>query len=159
MQRIAPTGTIQQCHVRASRRGVAMVEGAIVLGVFLTIVLGTLDLGLALLRKNVVTEGARRVAREAIVHGSLAPPEDTAWGPTTYAGWAGDTTEIAAAIQPVLVTIEPHKTSIQVDWPDGGNRPGQRVRVTVGYQHDSLFPFLNGDHFYLSSECVMRIAH
>lgn len=146
-------------HKRRRRRGAAIVEGAIVIGIFLMMLLGMLDLGLAVLQKNVLTEAARRVAREAMMHGSMAPPEDTSWGPTTYSGWAGDTTEIAAVIQSALVTIDPQQTSIQVDWPDGGNRPGQRVRVSVGYQHDSLFPFVYGDHLHLSSQCVMRIAH
>ncbi len=121
--------------------------------------LGMLDLALANLQNNMLTEGAQRVAREAMVHGSMAPPEDTAWGPTEYFGFAGDATEMAAAIRPVLATIEPSQASIRIEWPDGGNEPGQRVRVTVHYHHQSLFPFLFGDHLDLTSVSVMRIAH
>ena len=121
--------------------------------------LGMLDLALANLQNNMLTEGAHRVAREAMVHGSMAPPEDTAWGPTLYTGFADDATEMAAAIRPILATIEPSETSIRIEWPDGGNEPGQRVRVTIAYKHDSLFPFLFGDHLHLKSVSVMRIAH
>ena len=137
----------------------AIVEGAIVIGVFLTMLLGMLDLALANLQNNMLTEGAHRVARAAMVHGSMAPPEETAWGPTLYTGNAGDATEMAAAIQPVLGTMNPSQTKIRIEWPDGGNEPGQRVKVTVEYKHKSLFPFLFGDHLHLNSMSVMRIAH
>jgi len=136
-----------------------MVEGAIVIGVFLTMLLGMLDLALANLQKNMLTEGAQRVARAAMVHGSMAPPEETAWGPAEYFGFAGDATEMAAALRPVLVTIDPSETSIRIQWLDGGNEPGQRVHVTVVYDHQSLFPFLFGAKLRLKSVSVMRIAH
>lgn len=160
---------------RHPRGGAAIVEGAIVLGVFLAMLLGTLDLGLAMLRKTVVTEAARRLAREAITHGSMAGPEDAVWGPG-FAWWNplygsssissdGSTTlitdggGISAAVEPVLFTLDPQYTWVYVDWPDGGNRPGQRVRVWVFYWHKSLVPFVNNGYWLLHSTCVMRVAH
>lgn len=144
-----------------------MVEGAIVIGIFLGMLLGMLDLGLAMLRQNVVTEAARRVAREASMHGSMAGPERTVWGPQ-FTWWnpvygsgfsASDGGGISTAIEPVMFTLEPGYTWVYVDWPDGGNRPGQRVRVWVYYWHESLVPFVNSRYLLLHSTCVMRVAH
>ena len=55
----------------ASRRpGAALLEGTIVLAVFLTIIFAMFDIGLAVMRQNSLAEAARRLARTAI----LLPP-------------------------------------------------------------------------------------
>ena len=66
------------------RRGTALVEAAIVTSVFVALVFGMIDLGIALFQKHVASEAARQGARNAIVHGYLAPSDSTmnAWGPT-----------------------------------------------------------------------------
>jgi Flp pilus assembly protein TadG len=143
-----------------SRRGATAVEAAIVLPVFLLIVLGALDLGIAVFHDNTLSAAARRGARQAIVHGALAAPQAISWGPTSYAGTAADASAIAQAIRPSLFTFDPSQVQINVDWLDGGNQPDQRVRVTLTYQERSVVPGFFG-HAPISFQAVstMRILH
>lgn len=144
----------------ARRRGTVMVESAIVLGVFLFIVFGMLDVGLAVLRNNTLSEAARKVAREAIVHGELASPERTVWGPQAYSATADDTSEMAQVLRSVLVAMKPADVSLHIEWLDGGNAVDQRVRVTVSYEHKPMIPFiLGGASLDLSAASTMRIVH
>jgi hypothetical protein len=144
---------------RSNRCGATLAETAIVLGVFMIVLLGFLDLGLVLLRQNSLTAGVGRLSREACLRGQLAPPQRTAWGPDPISTTAEDESEIAAAIRPTLVGIDRRRVQIQLEWPDGGNEMGQRVRVTATCPHDSIFPFLFGPRTQLRSICVMRINH
>lgn len=137
-----------------------MVECAVVLSVWLLVVFTALDLGLAVFRNNTLSESARRLARQAIVHGSQSSPEATPWGPEDYTGTAADETEIAAAALSMLATMEPENVSIEVQWPDGGNDPDQRIHVSLTYEHQLLIPFARfGGPMQLRGDCVMRIVH
>jgi len=146
-------------HVVA-RSGAAIVEGAIVLAVFLTIVFALFDLGLAVLRENALAEAARRLAREAIVHGALSEPQRNAWGPAGYTGTAADDSEIADAIRPALITMNPADVSIDLNWPDDDNRTGDRVSVVVQCDHRTILPRVFGaSTLELRGESTMRIEH
>jgi len=144
----------------SARTGVALLEGTIVLAVFLTIIFAMFDLGLAVMRQNSLAEAARRLARTAIVHGDLAPPEHAAWGPLPYSGTADDDHEIADAVRAGLVTMNPAEVSISVMWPDGDNRTSDRVIVAVEYAHRTILPsLLGGTSLELRAESTMRIEH
>ncbi len=84
-------------HARQSIRGAALPpsRGRIVLIVFLLILFGMLDLGLLVLDYNTMSEAARRLARVAIVHGQMAAPAQTVWGPDTVSGTAADGSDYA----------------------------------------------------------------
>ncbi len=58
---------------RANRRGASMVEAAIILPVFLTLILGMLDLSLGVFRHHVVSQAARQGVR--------APSSTARWPP------------------------------------------------------------------------------
>ncbi len=68
------------------RRGASMVEAAIILPVFLTLILGMLDLSTGVFRHQLVSQAARQGVRRAIVHGKLAPPQDDRMGPDRLHG-------------------------------------------------------------------------
>ncbi|NQV28384.1 MAG: pilus assembly protein [Rhodopirellula sp.] len=140
-----------------ARCGAVMVETAIVLSVFLLLILGTLDLGIATYRYNTLSQAARQGARQAIVHGKLAPPAMTAWGPATYTGTAGDGSVYAQAVSPMLVGFTLSNVTIKVEWPDGGNTLQQRVRYTVTTPYQPAFFF--GSTSTLSAVSTMPIAH
>ena len=53
------------------RGGTTIVECAIVLPVLFFVLFALLDLGIAATRYNSLAEASRRIAREAILHGSL----------------------------------------------------------------------------------------
>lgn len=143
-----------------ARRGAVMVEMAIVLNVFLLLILGTLDLGLATYRYNTLSQVARQGSRQAIVHGKLAPPLMTAWGPATYTGTAGDGSVYAQAVSPMLVGFVPEDVAIRVEWPDGGNAIQQRVRYTVTTDYRPLLTSVFSSATYtMSAASTMPIAH
>jgi Flp pilus assembly protein TadG len=145
---------------KRTRRGAALVESAIVTGVLLVILLTAMDLSRAVLENNTLSEGARRLARAAIVRGALSAPEATPWGPETFTGTADQATEIADALRPVLVEIDTRDVVIQAEWPDGGNQPGDRVRITLAYQYKSILPFtFAGGSTNLKAISTLRIQH
>ncbi|MFO1092919.1 MAG: TadE family protein [Planctomycetaceae bacterium] len=145
---------------RATRYGAAVLEGVIVLTVFLTMVFALFDLGLAALRQNALAEGARRLAREAIVHGDLAGPQRTSWGPAQFTGTAADASEIGRAIRPALVTLNPADVQVQITWPDNDNSSGDRVSIRVACAHRTILPRLFGSStLQLRAESTMRIDH
>jgi hypothetical protein len=156
------------------------VEASLMTVLFLTLVLGMFDLGIALFRMHVSSEAARQGARTAIVHGYLAPNGSTmnAWGPapayfpiltsqSLYANATSHTVqaddpadEIAGTIRPYLVGVDPSTVTIQVQWPDGDNGPGSRVNVSVTAPYQHLMPFLWGDgSTTISSSSTMTIVH
>jgi Flp pilus assembly protein TadG len=162
MQRRIACSDLAQRRARsiAARHGAAVLEGVIVLAVFLTMVFALFDLGLAVLRQNALAEGARRLAREAIVHGKLAEPQRTSWGPTQFSATAAANSDVARAIRPALVTLNPADVQVQVTWPDGDHRSGDRVSVVVRYAHRTILPRVFGSStLQLHAESTMRIEH
>jgi Flp pilus assembly protein TadG len=126
------------------RRGVAAVEGALVLSAFLVILFGMLDLGLLVLNFNTLSEASRRLCRQAIVHGSAAAPKMTVWGPTTVTGTAADGSEYAQALNAEMATFNLKNVKYTVAWPDGANQYDNRVQVTVTYAYQPMIPFVLG---------------
>src|SRR5437867_11102723 len=119
---------------RWRRSGAAVVEATIVLGIFFTLVFGMLDLGLGLFRQNLLSEAARQGARQAAVHGSLAPSSWNGgpWGPATIDTTADATgVPLVDAARPFLVGFDLAQTHIKAEWIDGSNGVEDRVRVTV----------------------------
>jgi Flp pilus assembly protein TadG len=143
----------------AGRCGAAAVELAIVLFAFLILVFGMLELGIVVLRSNIVSQAARQGTRRAIVRGEMAPPQFTAWGPATYTATANSDDEIAATLRPFLAGLNLERTTIQMEWIDGDNRIESRVRVTVTTAHDPFLTILFTTGWNLTGVSTMPIAH
>lgn len=149
----------QGCQ-RNRRNGAALVESAFVLSVLLLVLFAMLDLSLTTLARNSLEEAARRVTREAIVRGENAPPERTAWGPATVTTTGDASTEVAALARKALTPSDLENVQIVVEWIDGENTVGDRVRVTVSYTYQPAVPFLLGSSNYpISARSTMRITH
>jgi Flp pilus assembly protein TadG len=145
---------------RRRPRGAVLTEAALTLPVFLTVVLAVLDLGIGLFVQEVICQAARQGVRQAIVHGRLASPRRTSWGPTTYTAMANASGEIPAAIRTQLAVLDPARVSIRVDWIDGGNDVQQRVRVTVSTTWTPMLTSLFGSRpWTFSAASTMPIAH
>ena len=143
-----------------SRRGATLVESAFTLGLFLTLLFGMFDLGMAVMHYNTLSEAAHLVARKAVVRGARAAPKQAMWGPQTWSGAASDDHEIAAAAASVLVAVPRDQVQIVVEWPDGGNSVGDRVSASVTMSYDPVVPFVGGRQgISLSGVSVMRVAH
>jgi hypothetical protein len=144
---------------RPKRRGAVLVETALILPVFLALVLGLLDLAGGIYRNNVMSEVARRGAREAIVHGSHAPPQRPALGPQTWNGTAADSGAVPEAIRPLLAGIDPADVAIRLEWPDGDNVAPNRVRCTVTTEYQPVTFLLSGQPMILRATSTMAIAN
>jgi Flp pilus assembly protein TadG len=143
-----------------TRRGATLVEAAVVLLVFVTLLLGTLDAALAVRQYNAVSQAARQGVREAIVRGEYAPPRRAAWGPATYSGTAADAHEIAQIIQQSLVGLDPGRVTILLTWPDGANTVGSRVRCTVATSYrPAVTTLFSRRELTFSATSTMLIAH
>ena len=155
------TGTRRCGRKGAPRRGVAAVELAAVLFVFLTMVLGMLDLGIGVFRYHVLAAAARHGARQAIVHGSMAD-ELGPWGPGKFNGNGADTHPLAESIRTVLTGFQPADVKIVAEWPDGGNEftNEDRVRVSVSADYRPIMTFIFGNpKVTLEGTSTMPIAH
>ncbi len=134
---------IKQQTRRRSRSGATLVETAIVLGVLLFMITGVLQLGISTLHSNVVSDAARRLAREACVHGTMAEPIRPMWGPVTVTGTAADGSSYASTIASVLPTISPGDVSYELIWLDGNSEPDSRVQARVVLSESPVIPFLD----------------
>lgn len=144
--------------LRRQRRGATLVEAAIVLPVFLTLVLGLLDLAGAVYRHNLISEVARRGAREAMVLGGGAAPRRVPLGPQTWMGTAADPGDVGEAVRPLLAGIAPADVSLRLEWPDGGNAAPNRVRCTATTQYQGATFVLTGWPITLRATSTMAIA-
>ena len=143
-----------------SRRGATMIETSIILNVFLMLILGTFDLGIATYRFNTISQAARQGARAAIVHGALAGESMQTWGPSTYTGTAGDGSTYAKAVSPMLVGFTLANVTIKLEWIDGGNAIQQRVRYTVTTTYrPMLTSFFTNAAYTQTAASTMPIAH
>ena len=113
------------------------------LGVFLFIVFGMLDLGLLVLEYNTLSEAARRLARVAIVRGQMSAPQLTAWGPDHY-GKRGRRHGIRYYLKQELVTFNLSQVNYSLQWLDATNQPGYRVQITLTYQYQPIVPYVLG---------------
>lgn len=137
-----------------------MIESAVVLSVLLLLLLGMLELSLAITRNTVMSEVARRVARMAIVHGANASAAQGHWGIAELKLTAADNHPAAAAARDVLLTLPPADVKISLTWPDADNEPDDRIHVTATYTHTPLVPIPGWyGQLNLRSESTMRIAH
>jgi Flp pilus assembly protein TadG len=159
-----------QRRKRPIRRGAAMVEAAIILPAFLTMALGTIDLGLAVFQNHQVAEASRQGARIASVHGSQASQLGV-WGPNAYsgAGNAADTIPTAFRTAGAFGTLNTANVTVSVSWPDGSNNSNPasptfpatyRVQVTVSTTWTPLVFYVFGNKTVtLSATSIMPIAH
>ena len=147
-----------------------MIEAALTLTLFLTLVLGMFDLGIAVYRHHVLSHSARQVARQAIVHGKLADRLGK-WGPNTYSATAADTNPIVTdfsdpdpnrrTLAQYLMGVDPAAVTVLVEWDDGFSLENP-VRVTLSMPHQllmtSFIPYVNPT-LTLTAVSEMPIAH
>ena len=142
------------------RRGATTIEGAIVLGVLLTLVTGMLDLAVAVFRQHQLSYAARGVCRTATVRGSEAGVLGV-WGPTTVGPVAASGTgPVPAAARTHLCALNPAAVTVRAEWPDGNNEPGSRVAVSLETTYQPTLTWLFGaSPMKLRAASVMPISH
>jgi hypothetical protein len=144
---------------KRTRRGAAAVEGAVVLGALTLLLLGMMELALMLMNHTAMSEGARRIARAAIVHGDRCGGMGE-WGPAPLLLQGDDDHAAAAALRDVLCSLSPGQVQIEVTWLNGDNAAGDRVRVKVQHTHQPVVPAWGWNTgLVLSGTSTMLIAH
>lgn len=126
---------------RRATRGQSTVEFALVVPLFIILMMGVFDLGMAIYKYNGVSQAARELARAASVHPCVDPNACT----------LGDTPEVAAvlATQKNLIPNLGSPTYRCV-YEDGslvpgsgsGCTPGYSVRVTISAPYTPVTPLL-----------------
>lgn len=107
--------------------GQAIVEFALILPVLLLLILGLINVALAIEQENTLANAAREGARYAIVHGSTAT---SPIGPCSSCTNATVTSIVANA------AVSVPSVSVTIDYPDSSNDRGNRVSV------DATAPFV-----------------
>ena len=148
----------QKCSLHRSRRGVVAVESAIVLGTLTLLLLGMLEMSLILINHTTMAEGARRVARLAMVRGDRSTA--TAWGPTKLTLQGNASHAAAVELRSILCAVPAADVQLEVEWLDGDNSAGDRVRVTVQHTHKPVVPAWGWNTgLVLRGSSTMQIAH
>ena len=151
--------TFQRNATTHLRHGATLIEAALVTVALLSLLLGTLDMGIAVLRYNMLAEAARTGARMAIVHGSDASPEMVAWNSTLAA------TQIKTALGPLLagsgVAASDFTVTVTYEQSAGTDavKPGRPVTVVVSHNWAPIVTFLFANTVPLSATSKMIIAN
>lgn len=130
---------------RQSRRGVALVEFALTLGLFAVLLVGILEFGVIMFSKNDVTEAARDGARQAAVNSAGSN------GACTSANnWLGAACNLA-----------PSGSQICIRALDGNLDIGSAVRVRVTYPYRWVTALgaslASGPTLTLTGTSIMRV--
>lgn len=169
--------------VRRGQRGVGLVEFALVVMVFMTMVLGVIDFSRALYTYHFLSNAARQATRWAAVNG-MNCDKDTSTTDSggscngTYGmnnGPASATDVENYVANHVPMGIDASKLSTTVTWPvgtdspvfcdsssayyQGANYPGCTVEVQITYPFSFLYPFVHSGTITMSSSSEMVIAH
>ena len=111
-----------------STTGSTLVESALALGVFLQIVLGTIEAGRFLYFYNWISYAAREGTRYACVRGSSSSHPAAA-------------SDVQTFIMNQAVTYDPSNVTVTTTWSPNNN-PGSAVKVEVDYAYSPLIGFI-----------------
>ncbi|MCU1269411.1 MAG: hypothetical protein JWN74_705 [Acidobacteriaceae bacterium] len=130
-------------NLRRSQRGQAAVEFALTITVLFFLLLGMLELTMFVYTYSVLADAAKEGVRYAIVHGSST--SDPVSGTASSTSWPACTTPATGSLLATVQTYAVaslHSTStmnIYACYPDGSNKPGSAVQVSVSYPYQPLF--------------------
>jgi Flp pilus assembly protein TadG len=147
---------------RRRRRGAAFVEAIITTSILLTLMLGLIDMGVAVTRMHLISEASRQGARKAVCQGSLALAalNGGPWGPAAFTGNGNSGDPKVTSVKPYLTGLDLSKVTVNVTWPDGSNAAEKRVTYQVSTTWKPMMTWIIGNpSFNLSAESTMLIAH
>lgn len=151
-----------QLRSAQKRVGATAAEFSIISMVFLTAVLGMLELSVAVFQYHVVSHAARQGARLAMVRGELATRLGK-WDPqalgNTHSALLSANDPISNAIRPYVSGITPEHTTVTISWPDATNDLESQVQVQIVTIHQPFITFLFSSNWTLTGRSTMPIAH
>jgi Flp pilus assembly protein TadG len=126
-----------------SQRGQSSVEFALTIVFMVMMLVGMLELTMFVYTYSVLADAAKEGVRYGIVHGaSVSGPES---GDASSIPWPACTTPASGSL---LATVNayaaaslhsPSSMHIYACYPDGNNKPGSAVQVSVNYPYQPLF--------------------
>jgi Flp pilus assembly protein TadG len=123
-----------------SERGSTAIEFSLIAVMFIIMLVSIVEIARMMLVFNSVANAARAGARYAIVHGvnRTGSGADGPSGP-------GSTTQIETVVKNFaqLGLLTTSNLTITVTYPNGNNKAGSPVRVTVTYPYDALIPYFS----------------
>ncbi len=122
---------------RSGQNGSAMVEGALVLSLFILIVYGFVQIALVLFGYNNLTYASRVAMRYAVIHGSTA----------TYTCTA---TDIQNMVTPLLWGAPYAGITVTTNWSPNKS-PGGAVSIGVTVKYKSVIPFSTTQGFTIGT--------
>jgi Flp pilus assembly protein TadG len=126
-----------------SQCGQAAVEFALTITVLVFLLVGMLELTMFVYTYSVLADAAKEGVRYAIVHG--ASVSGLTSGDASSTPWPACTTAATGSLLSTVQTYAAaslHSTSsmnIYACYPDGSNKPGSVVQVSVNYLYQPLF--------------------
>jgi Flp pilus assembly protein TadG len=131
--------------------GSSIVEFALASIILFTLVFGVIAICLALYTYNVVAEAARDGSRYAMVRGSQC---------NSFADCPNvSSTQIQTYVQGVgFPGIDSSSLTVAATWPDGNEKPGSRVAVTVSYNFPLSIPFVPNRTLAMASTSQVVIS-
>jgi Flp pilus assembly protein TadG len=126
-----------------SQCGQAAVEFALTIGILVFLLVGMLELTMFVYTYSVLADAAKEGVRYAIVHG--ASVSGLTSGDTSSTPWPTCQTKATGSLLTTVQTFAVaslHSAStmnIYACYPDGSNKPGSAVQVSVSYLYQPLF--------------------
>jgi Flp pilus assembly protein TadG len=134
-----------------NRRAVTTVELAIIAPVVILLLIGMVDLGVAVYSSNTLAEAVRAGARYAVVHGANS---------TSPAGPTANSTAVENVVKGYAPGIKAANLVVTSTWPDGSNAFGNRVTVVATYNYNSAIAWIIGiTTIPLRATTTMEISH
>lgn len=112
-------------QTRKRQRGQATIESAFALLVFFPVLFAIVEFGHLIYTYNYVHYMARDATRYASVRGSTS-------------GRAATSASIETYVRDQAIAMDPAQLTVTTTFPDGGNAPGQAVKVTVSYPFPAI---------------------
>lgn len=130
------------------RFGTTVIEVALVAPVALILIIGILDIGLAVWSYNNISEAVREGGRYAQIHGSqyatwyAGPPSPPAGTPPASGPVANDP-NVEKAVRKYAF-VNQAKLTVLSSWPSGDNNPNSPVTVEAKYSYSPTLFFALG---------------
>ncbi len=136
--------------------GQALVEFSLVSIVFFLIVFGLVDVGRAVWNYNTLAHATREGTRYAIVHGANSS-DPSGPGSSHYSPPNSDE-NVTETVQSFGQSLNPSRLTVEADWTDGTNNPGDSITITSEYTYEPMFNLFGMISFDMQSSSTMTIS-
>ena len=144
-----------------NEQGAAMLELLLTLPIIFTVIFGLAESVRLMLAYTTLSEAARAGTRYATVHGSYRIGDCTHDALDGQAGPADDPPCVVRVVQNTATAagISSGRLTVQVRYPVGTNKIGDRVTVKVSYPFTSVLPLITPFSVVIGSTSEGRICY